>query len=84
MCSLTPVIYTRTNTEQVLERLLNIWKALEDYDQRVLCFLASSGNGGQQTNAANFQILPATRGNAGEVFIVFGGFYYQSQMAVQR
>ena len=64
--------------------MLNIWQALEDYDHRVLSFLNLSGNGGQQTNAANFQIMPATRGNPGEVIIVFGGFYYKAELAVER
>ena len=68
----------------MFKKLLNIWDDLADYDHRVLSFLTSSGTGAQQTKAANFQVTPATRGNPGEVFVVFGGFYYQSQTAVQR
>ena len=69
---------------QILKRLLGVWKLLEDYDHRVRCFLSSSGTGLDETNAANFQIMPAIRGNAGEVYVVFGGFYYESHVAVQR
>ena len=69
---------------QVLKRLLNIWELLKDFDHRVLCFLRTSGRGGPETNAANFQILPATRGNPGQVIVVFGGFYYQAKVSVER
>ena len=63
---------------------MNVWSTLKDYDQRVLCFLSSSGKGGLETTEASFQIMPATRGTSGEVFIVFGGFFYQSNIAIER
>ncbi len=69
---------------QILVKLFAAWKALQDYDSRVLTFLTSSGNGGKVTDAANFQIMPAVRGQPGEVYIVFGGFFYRSHTSVHR
>ena len=64
--------------------MMEIWKQLKDYDHRVHSFMASSSTGTRETNAANFQIMPAVRGDSEEVLILFGGFYYQANTAVKR